>query len=382
VNEGNRLRPLSRLQEHVMMPRLTRPDLWLLTAVGGLLGFGIVMVLNVSYFHAAARYGDPYLFFRKHVVAVGAGVVLMLLVSRVRLDVLERWASVMLPLCLLALLMVLAPGIGAERGGARRWIALGGFSLQPSEFVKLGMVLYLARWITRHRATVHQFGSGVLPALACVGACSALILGQPDFGTAVILGLLALLMLYVGGARPLHLLALLLCGAVAMLAAVQLAPYRMRRLLAFQDPWAHSQDAGFQLVQSLIAFGSGGVDGVGLGQSKQKMLFLPEAHTDFIFALVGEELGLIGALAVLVLFLVVAVRGFRIAARHPDSFASLLAFGLTAVLILSAVVNIGVVLGMLPTKGLPLPFLSYGGSALLATMLEVGLLAALSRMTG
>jgi cell division protein FtsW len=356
--------------------------LWLLTAVGGLLGFGIVMVLNVSYFHAAARYGDPYLFFRKHVVAVGAGVVLMLLVSRVRLDVLERWASVMLPLCLLALLMVLAPGIGAERGGARRWIALGGFSLQPSEFVKLGMVLYLARWITRHRATVRQFGSGVLPALACVGACSALILGQPDFGTAVILGLLALLMLYVGGARPLHLLALLLCGAVAMLAAVQLAPYRMRRLLAFQDPWAHSQDAGFQLVQSLIAFGSGGVGGVGLGQSKQKMLFLPEAHTDFIFALVGEELGLIGALAVLVLFLVVAVRGFRIAARHPDSFASLLAFGLTAVLILSAVVNIGVVLGMLPTKGLPLPFLSYGGSALLATMLEVGLLAALSRMTG
>ena len=167
-----------------------------------------------------------------------------------------------------------------------------------------------------------------------------------------------------------------------MAVAVQVAPYRMRRLLAFLDPWEHSQDAGFQLVQSLIAFGSGGLSGVGLGQSKQKMLFLPEAHTDFIFALVGEELGLIGAVTVLALFAVVAVRGFRIAARHPDSFASLLAFGLTAVLILSAVVNVGVVLGMLPTKGLPLPFISYGGSALMATMLEVGLLAALSRMTG
>ena len=378
----NRIRPLSRLQERVMMPRLTRPDVWLLAAVAGLLGFGIVMVLNVSYFHAEARYGDPYLFFRKHLMAVGAGLALMLLLSRVRLELLERWASVMLPVSVLVLLMVLTPGIGAARGGARRWIAFGGFSLQPSEFVKLGVVLFLARWISRHRDAMDRFRSGVLPALISVGACSALILCQPDFGTAVILGLLLLLMLYVGGARPTHVLGLVLCGAIGTLVAVQVAPYRLRRLFAFLDPWEHSQDAGFQLVQSLIAFGSGGLSGVGLGQSKQKMFFLPEAHTDFIFALVGEELGLIGALAVLALFAVVAVRGFRVAARHPDCFASLLAFGLTAVLILSAVVNVGVVLGMLPTKGLPLPFVSYGGSALLATMLEVGVLAALSRMTG
>jgi len=377
-----RLRPLSRLQERVVMPRLTRPDVWLLAAVAGLLGFGIVMVLNVSYFQADARYGDGYLFFRKHVVAVGAGVVLMLLASRVRLEFLERWGGLMLPVSILALLLVLAPGIGAERGGAQRWIVLGGFSLQPSEFVKFAVVLFLARWISRHRDVIEQFSAGVLPALVCVGVCSGLILLQPDFGTAVTLGLLVLLMLYVGGARPAHVLGLVLCGALGVILAVQLAPYRMRRLLAFVDPWEHSQDAGFQLVQSLIAFGSGGLTGVGLGQSKQKMFFLPEAHTDFIFALVGEELGLIGAVAVLALFALVAVRGFRVAARHPDSFASLLAFGLTAVLILSAVVNVGVVLGMLPTKGLPLPFVSYGGSALLATMLEVGVLAALSRMTG
>jgi cell division protein FtsW len=378
----NRLRPLSRLQERVMMPRLTRPDVWLLAAVAGLLGLGVVMVFNVSYFFAEARYGDPYLFFRKHLIAVGAGLVVMLLTSRLRLDLLERWAGLMLPLCLLALTLVLTPGIGAERGGAQRWIAFGGFSLQPSEFVKVGMVLFLARWISRHREVMNRFGSGVLPALLCVGACSALILGQPDFGTAVILGALLLLMLFVGGARPAHVLGLVCCGAIAVVLAVQLAPYRMRRLLAFLDPWEHSQDSAFQLVQSLIAVGSGGLTGVGLGQSKQKMLFLPEAHTDFIFALVGEELGLVGALLVLGLFAIVAIRGFRIAARHPDPFASLLAFGLTAVLVLSAVVNIGVVLGMLPTKGLPLPFLSYGGSALLATMVEVGLLAALSRMTG
>lgn len=379
---SRRVRPLGRLHARVVMPRLTRPDLWLLAGVAGLLGFGVVMVLNVSYFHAEARYGDPYLFFRKHVLAVTAGIAVMLLASRLRLELLERWATVMLPLCVAALLLVLTPGIGAARGGAQRWIALGGFSLQPSEFVKFGMVLFLARWISRRGDRLAHFSTGVLPVLVSVGVCSALILGQPDFGTAVILGVLLLLMLFVGGARPAHLLALVALGTLGMLAAVQVAPYRMRRLLAFLDPWEHSQDAGFQLVQSLIAFGSGGLTGVGLGQSKQKMLFLPEAHTDFIFALVGEELGLVGAVAVLALFAVVALRGFRVAARHPDGFASLLAFGLTAVLVLSAVVNVGVVLGMLPTKGLPLPFLSYGGSALLATMLEVGVLAALSRMTG
>jgi len=365
-----------------MMPRLTRPDAWLLAAVAGLLGFGMVMVLNVSYFHAEARYGDPYLFFRKHLVWVAVGIAAMVVVSRLRLEMLERWAGLTLPLCVLALVAVLTPGLGAERGGAQRWIAFGGFSLQPSEFVKLGIVLFLARWISRHRERMPSFLDGILPALACVGFCCALMMGQPDFGTTVILGALALLMLFVGGARPAHVAGLVLAGAAGMAFAVQVAPYRMRRLLAFLDPFQHSQDSGFQLVQSLLAFGSGGAAGVGLGQSKQKMLFLPEAHTDFIFALVGEELGLVGALVVLLLFAVVAVRGFRIAARHPDPFASLLAFGLTAVLVLSAVVNIGVVLGVLPTKGLPLPFVSYGGSALLATMIEVGLLAALSRMTG
>lgn len=378
----NRLRPISRLQERVMMPRLTRPDMWMLGAVAGLLGLGIVMVLNVSYFQAGMRYGDPYLFFRKHLVSVGFGLCVMLLVSRIRLELLERWAVVMLPLCMLALLLVLTPGIGVERGGARRWIALGGFSVQPSEFVKLGVVLFLARWISQRRDRMESFTNGIIPALVCVGICSALIMAQPDFGSTVIIGALALLMLYVGGARPLHIGGLVMLGVVGIVAAIQVAPYRMRRLLAFLDPFEHAQDGAWQLVQSLIAVGSGGVTGVGLGQSKQKMAFLPEAHTDFIFALVGEELGLIGALIVLTLFVVVAVRGFRVAARHPDSFASLLAFGLTAVLILSAVVNIGVVVGLLPTKGLPLPFLSYGGSALLVTMIEVGVLASLSRMTG
>jgi cell division protein FtsW len=280
-----------------------------------------------------------------------------------------------------ALALVLIPGIGLERGGARRWLGLGGFSLQPSELTKLAVVLFLARALSRKRDQLRQISS-VLSILAVVGLCAGLILLQPDFGTATILCALVYLMLFVAGAHPLHLAGLGVAGAAALGLLATLAEYRMRRLLCFLDPWADSQGCGFQLVQSLIAVGSGGATGVGLGQSRQKMFYLPEAHTDFIFSLVGEELGLVGALCVLALFGLIAVRGFRVASRHPDPFASLLAFGLTLMVVLSAVVNVGVVLGLLPTKGLPLPFVSYGGSALLGAMIAAGMLAALSRMTG
>ncbi len=378
----NRLRHLTRLQTRVVMPRLTRPDGWLIVAVAGLVGLGVVMIFNVSYFYAREQYGDPYLFFRKHLISLAIGALGMVAVSRIRPEVLERWANVILLISVFSLLLVLIPGIGVERGGARRWMVLGGFSVQPSEVAKLAVVIFLARWISRRRDGMRDFSANVLPVLVVVGLCAGLILLQPDFGTAVILGALLMFMLFVGGARPAHVGALALAGVTMMAFGATLAEYRMRRLLSFLDPWQHSRDSGFQLVQSLIAFGSGGVTGVGLGQSRQKMFFLPEAHTDFIFALIGEELGLLGALAVLTLFALIAVRGFRVASRHPESFAGLLAFGLTLVIVLSAVVNVGVVLGLLPTKGLALPFLSYGGSALLCAMLEVGILTALSRMTG
>ncbi len=377
-----RLRPLSPLQRQVLMLRLTRPDLWMLGAVACLVALGVVMVFNVSYFHAQARFGDPLLFFRKHLIALGLGTVVLAVVSRVRIEFLERWANVLFVLSILGLVLVLLPGFGVERGGAQRWVHLGGFSLQPSEFAKIGVVLFAARWISRRKEEIGDFRKGVLPLLGVVAICSLLVMQQPDFGTTAIIGTLTLLMLFAGGAKPAQVAGLVVAGAGLFAAGAMAAPYRVRRLLAFLDPWGQSQEDAFQLVQSLIAFGSGGLAGVGLGNSRQKMLFLPEAHTDFVFALIGEELGLIGALAVLSLFAVFAMRGFRVASRHPDSFGSLLAFGLTCVITLSAVVNVGVVLGALPTKGLALPFLSYGGSALLSSMLQVGILAALSRMTG
>ncbi len=373
---------LQALRQRVVMPRLHRPDWWLLIAAAGLVGLGIVMVFNASYFYALDRTGDPYFFFRKHLLAIALGTVLAAGVSRLRLEVFERAAYVLMPIALFSLLLVLIPHIGMVRGGARRWIGVCGFSIQPSEWAKVALVLYLAHSIARRGEKMLSFTMGVLPHLIVVGAFVLLIIVQPDFGTAAILCLLLMAMLFAGGARARHLLGLAVPGLVLGSVAIMHASYRMRRIMAFLDPWRYSQDIAFQLVQSLIAFGSGGVMGVGLGQSQQKLFFLPEAHTDFIFALVGEELGLIGVLLVLGLFGLLGIRGFRVALRHPDRFASLLAFGLTLVLLLEAVVNVGVVLGLLPTKGLALPFLSCGGSAIMVALVQVGMLTALSRQTG
>lgn len=376
------LPPLASLRQRIVMPRLNRPDLWLLIATAGLVGLGIVMVFNASYFYAQDRYGDAFVFFRKQLFALGCGATLLLVISHVRLEWFERLAFPLIIVTMVALALVLVPGIGITRGGARRWVGIGPFSFQPSEFAKIAVVLYLARSISRKRERIGQFSLGVLPHLVVVGLCALLIVRQPDFGTAAILVLVMVLMLFGGGARPAHLIGLALAVLPLVVVAIVYAPYRMRRILAFLDPWSYSQDIAFQLVQSLIAFGSGGLTGVGLGQSQQKMFFLPEAHTDFLFALIGEELGVCGALLVLALFAVIGMRGFRIALRHPDSFASLLAFGITLVILLQAVVNVGVVVGLLPTKGLALPFLSYGGSALIGALMQVGILSALSRMTG
>ena len=376
------LPPLASLRQRVVMPRLNRPDFWLLIATSGLVGLGIVMVFNASYFYAQDRYGDAFVFFRKQLLALGCGATLLLVISHVRLKWFERMAFPLMICTMVVLALVLIPGVGIMRGGARRWLGIGPLSFQPAEFAKIAVVLYLARSISRKHERMDQFTLGVLPHLLVVGVCALLIVRQPDFGTAAILLLVLVLMLFGGGARPWHLIGLAVAVLPVVVAAVVYAPYRMRRILAFLDPWRYSKDIAFQLVQSLIAFGSGGLTGVGLGDSKQKMFFLPAAHTDFIFALIGEELGVCGALLVLALFAVIGMRGFRVALRHPDSFASLLAFGTTLVILLQAVVNVGVVVGMLPTKGLALPFLSYGGSALIGALVQIGILSALSRMTG
>jgi cell division protein FtsW len=354
-------------------------DVWLLLAVAALVGLSVIMVFNVSYFFGQERFGDSLLFVRKHLVSIGLGTVVAFLAARVPSETYRRAAYPLLLIAIVALLLVLVPGIGVTRGGARRWLIVGPLSVQPSEIAKFAVVLYLACSLVRKRDLLASFQRGVLPHVLVVGFVSGLIVLEPDFGTAAVCMALLGTMLYIGGV-PGRILALPALAVPPLLGYMILRePYRWQRIVAFLYPDRDPLGINFQLKQSFIAFGSGGLWGVGLGESRQKMFYLPEAHTDFIFSVVGEELGLLGALVVLALFGVVAARGFRIAARHVDPFASLLAFGLTVSLVLQAAVNVGVVLGCLPTKGLALPFLSYGGSAMIVALGQVGVLLALAR---
>jgi cell division protein FtsW len=357
-------------------------DPWLVLAVAALVGLSMVMVFNVSYFYGQERFGDALLFFRKHLLSIALGTAVAILASRLSSETYARAAYPLLIVVLVALVVVLVPGIGLARGGARRWLHLGPLSLQPSELAKFAVVLYLARSLVKKGERVATFRLGILPHYVVVGTVAGLVLLEPDFGTAALAAGILLLMLFAGGV-PLRLLALPALAALPGLALLAWkAPYRWARIVAFLNPDADPLGVNFQLKQSFIAFGSGGLWGLGLGESRQKMFYLPEAHTDFLLSVIGEELGLVGALVVLALFGVVAARGFRIAVRHPDPFASLLAFGVTLSLILQGVVNAGVVLGCLPTKGLALPFLSYGGSAMIAALGQVGVLLALAREAG
>ena len=370
------------------MPRtLQRPavlvgrpvDRWLLGSVLVLVGLGVVMVFDASFFVGQERFGSPYALVRRHVMFVLVATAMVAWILRFDVRRLERWAYPALIASILLLVLTLVPGVGQVRGGARRWLSLVVISFEPSEFLKPAFALYLARSLVRKRAKMGSFTYGVLPHLIVAAVPIVLLLAQPDFGAAMVVGALTVGMLFAGGARAAHLGGLCLAALPGIFALIWFKPYRWARLTAFLDPWGDAQNKGFQLVQSLIAFGSGGIFGAGLGNGNQKLFYLPEGHTDFIFALIGEELGFAGAAIVLGCFAIIAMRGFRIAARSHDDFSSLVAFGLTFLLVVQAAMNIGVVVGLLPTKGLPLPFVSYGGSSMMATGLTVALLLGLSR---
>ncbi len=358
-----------------------RADPWLWGGAAALIVLGLMMVLNTTYFLGLEKNGNPFYFFERQLFNLGVGLVVMTVAAQFSLRGLR---AIAIPLILAAVLMTLAvwiPGLGVVRGGARRWLRCGPILVEPSEILKLGTVFFLARYLSQYqdKLAIPKF---LLPALAITGALALIVLKQPDFGAAVMLTLLLFTMLFVAGADPKHLGA---AGAVALLAlAVQLGhkAYRLRRLSAFLDPWRTARGSGFQLIQSFIAFGSGGGWGVGLGASRQKMFYLPQAHNDFVFAVIGEEFGVAGALVVIALFLMILIRGMRVARNEADCFGSLLAVGLTALLSLQAFVNMAVVTGLVPTKGLPLPFLSYGGTSMVVSLTALGLLMALGRRSG
>jgi len=340
---------------------------------------GLIMVFSASAIMAANRFQDPEFFLKRQVAWLGLGVLLMHAVSRIDYML---WRKLAIPVlvCMVALLIVvLIPGVGVVTKGARRWLRAGPFSIQPAEMVKLAAVIYLAYYLTKKKDKVALFGNGLLPVLIVMGLLSGLVLLQPDLGTVVVIGLVTVGLLFLGGAKVSHLAGLGLCAVPIMAALVLGSSYRRQRLMTFLAPWKDASDAGFQITQSFLAFGSGGPFGVGLGEGKQKLFFLPEAHTDFVLALVGEELGLAGTATVIVLFAVLVWRGFVVAVRARAPFGKFLGLGITLLIGIQALVNAAVVTGLLPTKGLTLPFVSYGGSSLIVNFVGVGILLSISR---
>jgi cell division protein FtsW len=361
------------------VPRKTAPDFWLFAVALVLLSTGVVMIYSASAIVAADRFRDPYFFLKRQVfwAALGCGALWVALRTDYRR--LEKFVLPLLALAALLLVLVLIPGLGVSVNGSRRWLRLGPFSFQPAELAKLALVVYLAAFLARKREELDDVWRGLMPPLAVGGVLASLVLLQPDLGNAVTLLVLTVGLLFLAGART-SWLAMLAVPALSLAAlAVWMAPYRMRRVFAFLDPWQDPRGSGFQIIQSWLAFGSGGLFGRGIGESKQKLFYLPEAHTDFIFAILGEELGFVGALATVTLFSLLLWRGIQVGLRVADPFGALLAFGVSALLVTQAVVNLGVVVGLFPTKGLPLPFVSSGGSSLLVAMAAVGLLLNVSQ---
>ena len=356
-----------------------RPDPWLLCLVAGLATLGIIFVFDTSYFVSTSDFGDGYRMTVKHATSAMIGVVLLYVCSRIPSDFLERKAFWIFAMTLPALVLTIIPGIGECANGACRWVPLVFFNLQPAEFAKIGFIIAACAWLTKMSDRLRNPFYGMFPVFGAVGMLGAVLLTQPDFGNTVLIGMLSLLLLFLAGVPLWHLAGptVAFSGIAAFL--VYLEPYRLSRLVVFLHPDADPQGVGWQLRQALIAFGSGKVFGQGLGASTQKSGWLPEAHTDFIFSVIGEEMGLIGATVIVLLFALVAWRGMRIAHRHSEPFAQLLAAGLTLLITLQAMINMGVVLGLLPTKGIGLPFLSYGGSSMMAFLAAAGLLLSLSR---
>jgi cell division protein FtsW len=360
------------------MARKLQSDKWMFLATVALVCASVVMVYSASAMLALERFQQPYLFVTKQVMWVAVGVALLSLVMRVDYRTYRNERLIWTLLAVAAVLLV-AVLFSRPVNGTRRWFALAGFGIQPSELAKLALVLFTAMILERRMHRINEVTYSLLPIALVAGVVVALILLEPDFGTAVSLLAVVGVMVFAAGLSYRYLIGagvVMLGGLAAVL--VQ-APYRVKRLTSFWDPWADPLGDGFQIIQSLIAVGTGGVFGRGLMEGRQKLFFLPEPHTDFIYAVIAEEMGLVGALVILACFGVLAWRGLRASSRAPDSFGAFLALGITMMLVLQAFVNISVVLGLMPTKGIPLPLVSAGGSSLLINLLGVGVLLNISQ---
>lgn len=357
--------------------QLEKLDLVLLITSLALLAVGLVMVTSASISIADRNLSSPFYYLQRQSVFIVLGLIAAWLVYQVRLVYWEKSGMALLGFSLFLLMLVLIPGVGKEVNGSTRWISLGVFNLQVSEVVKLFMIIYVAGYLVRHGEIVRTSILGFIKPMLMVGLAALLLLLEPDFGATVVIIGTVLGMMYLGGVRFMQFVSFLgLFGAAALLLVVS-SPYRMARLTSFMNPWADPYDSGFQLTQSLIAIGTGGWFGTGLGGSVQKLFYLPESHTDFLFAVLSEELGFVGVCMIIVLYSILFYRAIRIALQAEkcgNRFAAYVAYGIGIWLAMQAVINMGVNMGMLPTKGLTLPLMSYGGSSLVICCMAIGLL--------
>jgi len=372
------------------MPGSRKPDYILIIVTGILLILGVLILTGISASLSHAKFGNPY-YFLKHQVFWGIipGLILGFFAFKIRLDLLKKWAPFLLLANLVLAAMVFLPKIGLRLGGANRWLSFGGITFQPSEFLKLTFTIYLASWLATRisqqkfsgEGTEKSFSKTLIAFLMMIGLVGGLLICQPDASTLGIILITGVLMYFLAGTPIWHIILIILIGIGGSFAAVKLEPYRMRRLTIFLNPEIDPLGLGYQIKQALIAVGSGGIFGLGLGMSRQKFGFLPESMSDSIFAIFSEETGFLGAAIVIILLLLFFWRGFKISKRAKDRFGQLASFGLSSWITLQALINIGAMTAILPLAGIPLPFFSYGGSHLIAELIGVGILLNISKTT-
>jgi cell division protein FtsW len=359
---------------------IRRYDPALIFSVLLLLGVGWIMIYSSSAVMADTNYHDTFRFLKRQLVFSLIGLIAMTAAMSFDYRRLEKLAYPILIASIVLLTLVLLPGLGFSRqvGVARRWLATPWCTIQPSEIAKLALVIFMAHCLTKKGDKMKHFYYGFLPVVVVTGVMIVLVVVEPDFGTAIFMGLLTMVLLFIGGTRLSHILSIPLFTAPVLYLLVTHYHYSYRRILAFLDPWKDIQGMGFQIIQSFVALASGGLWGLGLGDGRQKLFFLPAAHTDFILAIIGEELGFIGMMSLVMVFGILIWRGVSIALKAEDTFGAYLAMGITAMIALQVIINMGVVVGLLPTKGLTLPFVSYGGTSLVVNLVAAGVLANIS----
>ena len=354
-------------------------DKILFIAVLILLAFGLVMIYSASSIWAEYKFHDSFRYIKQQALFIVVGLVLVRMIMNIDYNKYYEKANIILGICFLLLILVLIPGIGTIRNGSRSWFGIGPFGVQPSEFAKLGLIIFTSKYLSNSNKFLKSYKKGVFPILGVMLLFFGLIMLQPDLGTGLVLATTIVSLLFIAGVNMKFFFGVGILGIIGVIILFIIAPYRMDRITAFVDPWKDPLGTGFQIIQSLYAIGPGGLLGRGYLKSIQKQFYLPEPQTDFIFSIITEEFGIVGAFIVVGLFVVVLVRGVKISLNSKDDFSKYLAFGMTFQIIFQAIMNLMVVVGLIPVTGVTLPFISYGGSSLLITLVSVGILLNISK---